>query len=197
MINFLKNVIVETVNVIFAVLMAVVIFLLLRTYVVQPFQVEGTSMNNTLQNGEQMLMLKMTELNRFDVVVFPDPRGSDDSYVKRIIALPGDEVYFEADQLVLNGQFVDEPYLEPLKSLSEDNFTQDFNLWDSLGVTSVPAGYYFVMGDNRPFSGDSRQFGFVPIESIVGEANFIYYPLSEFGFLTSYTLMDNGQLSIN
>lgn len=197
MINFLKNVIVETVNVIFAVLMAVVIFLLLRTYVVQPFQVEGTSMNNTLQNGEQMLMLKMTELNRFDVVVFPDPRGSDDSYVKRIIALPGDEVYFEADQLVLNGQFVDEPYLEPLKSLSEDNFTQDFNLWDSLGVTSVPAGYYFVMGDNRPFSGDSRQFGFVPIESIVGEANFIYYPLSEFGFLPSYTLMDNGQLSIN
>lgn len=197
MINFLKNVIVETVNVIFAVLMAVVIFLLLRTYVVQPFQVEGTSMNNTLQNGEQMLMLKMTELNRFDVVVFPDPRGSDDSYVKRIIALPGDEVYFEADQLVLNGQFVDEPYLEPLKGLSEENFTQDFNLWDSLGVTSVPAGYYFVMGDNRPFSGDSRQFGFVPIESIVGEANFIYYPFSEFGFLPSYTLMDNGQLSTN
>ncbi len=197
MINFLKNVIVETVNVIFAVLMAVVIFLLLRAYVVQPFQVEGTSMNNTLQSGEQMLMLKMTELNRFDVVVFPDPRGSDDSYVKRIIALPGDEIYFEADQLVLNGQVVEEPYLEPLKSLTEGNFTLDFNLWDTLGVTSVPDGYYFVMGDNRPFSGDSRQFGFVPIDSIVGEANFIYYPFNEFGLLPSYTLMDNGQLSVD
>lgn len=197
MIKFLKNVIVETVNVIFAVLVAVVIFLLLRAYVIQPFQVEGTSMNNTLQSGEQMLMFKMSELNRFDVVVFPDPRGSDDSYVKRIIALPGDEIYFEDDQLVLNGQVVEEPYLEPLKSLTEGNFTLDFNLWDTLGVTSVPDGYYFVMGDNRPFSGDSRQFGFVPIESIVGEANFIYYPFNEFGLLPSYILLDNGQLSID
>lgn len=194
MISFLKIVIVETVNVIFAVLVAVLIFLLIRAYIVQPFQVEGTSMNNTLQNGEQMLMFKLTELNRFDIVVFPDPRGSLDSYVKRIIGLPGDRLYYESDQLILNDQMVEEPYLQPLKEMSEGNFTQDFNLWDNLGVTSVPEGYYFVLGDNRPYSGDSRQFGFVPIDSVIGEANFIYYPFSEFGLLPSYTLTNEGQL---
>lgn len=194
MINFLKTVVVETVNVIFAVLVAVIIFLLLRAYVVQPFQVEGTSMNHTLQNGEQMLMFKMTELNRFDIVVFPDPRGSNESYVKRIIGLPGDRLYYQDDQLILNDQVIEEPYLEPLKGASEENFTQDFNLWDNLGVTSVPEGYYFVLGDNRPYSGDSRQFGFVPIDSVLGEANFIYFPLTEFGLLPSYTLSEEGQL---
>lgn len=194
MINFLKTVVVETVNVIFAVLVAVIIFLLLRAYVVQPFQVEGTSMNHTLQNGEQMLMFKMTELNRFDIVVFPDPRGSNESYVKRIIGLPGDRLYYQDDQLILNDQVIEEPYLEPLKGASEGNFTEDFNLWDNLGVTSVPEGYYFVLGDNRPYSGDSRQFGFVPIDSVLGEANFIYFPLTEFGLLPSYTLSEEGQL---
>lgn len=194
MINFLKTVVVETVNVIFAVLVAVIIFLLLRAYVVQPFQVEGTSMNHTLQNGEQMLMFKMTELNRFDIVVFPDPRGSNESYVKRIIGLPGDRLYYQDDQLILNDQVIEETYLEPLKGASEGNFTEDFNLWDNLGVTSVPEGYYFVLGDNRPYSGDSRQFGFVPIDSVLGEANFIYFPLTEFGLLPSYTLSEEGQL---
>lgn len=194
MINFLKNVMIETVNVVFAVLVAVLIFLALRAYVVQPFQVEGTSMNHTLQNGEQMLMFKQTKLDRFDIVVFPDPRGSNDSYVKRIIGLPGDRLYYEDDQLILNDQIVDEPYLEPLKGESEENFTGNFNLWDNLGVTSVPEGYYFVLGDNRPYSGDSRQFGFVPITSVVGEANFIYYPFKQFGQLPSYTLQEDGQL---
>lgn len=194
MINFLKTVIIETVNVVFAVLVAVIIFLVMRAFVVQPFQVEGTSMNNTLENGQQMLMFKMTELERFDIVVFPDPRGSQDSYVKRIIGLPGDTLYYEEDQLILNNQIVDEPYLEPLKEASQENFTQNFNLWDNLGVTSVPEGYYFVLGDNRPYSGDSRQFGFVPIDSVIGEANFVYFPFNEFGLLPSYTLNDVGQL---
>lgn len=194
MINILKTVIIETVNVVFAILVAVIIFLVMRVFVVQPFQVEGTSMNNTLENGQQMLMFKMTELERFDIVVFPDPRGSQDSYVKRIIGLPGDTLYYEEDQLILNNQVVDEPYLEPLKEASQENFTQNFSLWDNLGVTSVPEGYYFVLGDNRPYSGDSRQFGFVPIDSVIGEANFVYFPFNEFGLLPSYTLNDVGQL---
>ena len=194
MIRLLKTLIVETVNVIFAVLVAVLIFLALRQYIVQPFQVDGHSMDETLADGEQMLMFKQTSLDRFDIVVFPDPRGSGDSYVKRIIGLPGDELYYEDDQLILNGIVVDEPYLEPLKSESIENFTQDFDLWSGLGVTTVPDGYYFVLGDNRPYSGDSRQFGVVPIDSIVGEANFIYFPFSEFGSLPNYQLLEDGQV---
>ena len=75
MIRLLKTLIVETVNVIFAVLVAVLIFLALRQYIVQPFQVDGHSMDETLADGEQMLMFKQTSLDRFDIVVFPDPRG--------------------------------------------------------------------------------------------------------------------------
>lgn len=196
MIEFLKKLIVETVNVVFAVLVAVLIFIALRHYLVQPFQVEGTSMNATLNNGQQMLMFKQTEIERFDIVVFPDPRGSNSSYVKRVIGLPGDELYFQDNQLILNGQLVEEPYLEPLKSETEGNFTEDFNLWDTLGIESIPSGYYFVMGDNRPYSGDSRQFGLVPIDSIVGEANFIYFPFTDFGTLPSYELQEDGTLAV-
>lgn len=197
MIQFLKRLIVETVNVIFAVLVAVLIFLALRHYLVQPFQVEGTSMNQTLQNGEQMLMFKQTEINRFDIVVFPDPRGSGSSYVKRVIGLPGDELYYQDDQLILNGQLVDEPYLDSHDSQSEELFTSNFTLWDTLGLETIPAGYYFVMGDNRPYSGDSRQFGLVPIDSVIGEANFIYFPFKQFGTLPTYKLQEDGTLAVS
>lgn len=196
MIRFLKRLLVETVNVLFAVLVAVLIFLALRHYVVQPFQVEGSSMNETLQNGEQMLMFKQTTIDRFDIVVFPDPRGSGSSYVKRVIGLPGDSLYYQDDQLVLNGQVVAEPYLEPHNSQSDELFTTNFTLWDTIGHESIPAGYYFVMGDNRPNSGDSRQFGLVPIDSVIGEANFIYFPFDQFGTLPTYTLQEDGTLAV-
>lgn len=187
--SFFKFLINEIINGIFAVIIAILIFLALRQYVLQPFQVEGNSMELELRNQDQMVMFRNTDLERFDVVVFPDPRGSASSYVKRIIAMPGDELYFNNDTLYLNNQPIEEPYLEPLKSESQDrNFTDDFSLWDTIGLTQVPEGYYFVLGDNRPFSGDSRQFGLVEIDSIQGEANFIYYPFNRMGILDNYEL---------
>lgn len=195
--QFLKNLMVEIVNVLFSIVIAIVIFILLRDYIVQPFQVEGHSMDNTLANGEQMLMFKQTSIERFDVIVFPDPMRSGSSYVKRVIGLPGDSLEMVNDVLYINDQAVEEPYLEPLKSQATENFTSDFSLWDTIGVEVIPEGYYFVMGDNRPHSGDSRQFGLVPIESVEGEANFIYFPFSEFGKLEEYTLSDNGATIIS
>lgn len=186
--SFIKKLIYELINIIFSVIIAVLIFLALREYVLQPFQVEGSSMETELINQDQMVMFRNTSIERFDVVVFPDPRGSGSSYVKRIIGLPGDELYVQDDVLYLNNQPLDEPYLEPLKSNSVYPFTRDFSLWDTLGITEIPAGYYFVLGDNRPYSGDSRQFGLVPIDSVQGEANFIYYPLERFGRLDNYEL---------
>lgn len=186
--NFLKKIMVEIVNVLFAIIVAVLFFTMMRDYVLQPFQVEGNSMQNELQNQDQMLMLRQTAVERFDVVVFPDPRGSGSSYVKRVIGLPGDNLYFMNDTLYLNNQALQEPYLSQELSENQELFTQDFSLWDTLGIQSIPEGYYFVMGDNRPFSGDSRQFGLVPIDSIQGEANFIYYPFNRWGQLDSYTL---------
>lgn len=189
--NFLKHLINELVSIIFAVMVAVLIFLALRHYVLQPFQVEGSSMEPQLHNHDQMIMLKNTEIERFDVVVFPDPRGSGDSYVKRVIGLPGDELYFADDTLYLNNQAVDEPYLEPSKSEVEGKYTEDFSLWDTLGLNVIPDDYYFVMGDNRPYSGDSRQFGLVRAEDIQGKTNFVYYPFERFGTINEYELTDN------
>lgn len=194
--RLLKYLINELVSIIFAVLVAVLIFLALRHYVLQPFQVEGSSMEPQLHNQDQMVMLRNKEIERFDVVVFPDPRGSGDSYVKRIIGQPGDELYFSNDTLYLNNQAVEEPYLEPLKSETEGKFTEDFSLWDTLGLTQVPEGYYFVMGDNRPYSGDSRQFGLIQAEDIQGVTNFVYFPFERFGKIEEYNLTENGTVNI-
>lgn len=194
--RLLKYLINELVSIIFAVLVAVLIFLALRHYVLQPFQVEGSSMEPQLHNQDQMVMLRNNEIERFDVVVFPDPRGSGDSYVKRIIGQPGDELYFSNDTLYLNNQAVEEPYLEPLKSETEGKFTEDFSLWYTLGLTQVPEGYYFVMGDNRPYSGDSRQFGLIQSEDIQGVTNFVYFPFERFGKIEEYNLTENGTVNI-
>ncbi|MGO4941481.1 signal peptidase I [Ruoffia tabacinasalis] len=194
--RLLKYLINELVSIIFAVLVAVLIFLALRHYVLQPFQVEGSSMEPQLHNQDQMVMLRNKDIERYDVVVFPDPRGSGDSYVKRIIGEPGDEIYFSNDTLYLNNQPVEEPYLEPLKSETEGKFTEDFSLWDTLGLTQVPDDYYFVMGDNRPYSGDSRQFGLIQAEDIQGVTNFVYFPFERFGKIEEYNLTENGTVNI-
>lgn len=188
--SLVRNVLIELVNVIFAIMVAVLLFMALRHYVVQPFQVDGHSMDLTLESGEQLFLMKQSHIDRFDVIVFPDPLGSSSSYVKRLIGLPNEKLRVENDQLYINDIPIDEPYLEPLKSQSEGNFTEDFSLYDTVGVERIPEGYYFVMGDNRPGSGDSRQFGLVPISSVLGEASLVYYPFDHFRQLQDYRLDD-------
>lgn len=192
--RFVGRLFAEVINIIFSMTIAVICFLLIREYVLQPFQVEGHSMDYTLVDGSQMLLYKNTSIERFDVVVFPDPMGSGQSYVKRVIGLPGDTLEVVNDQLILNGVSLEEPYLEPLKSESSTPFTTDFSLWNTVGVSVIPEGYYFVMGDNRLGSGDSRQFGLVPIESVQGETNFVYYPFEKMGKIAEYQLNADGQI---
>ena len=185
------------VNLVFYSLIAVLLFGALRHYVAQPFQVDGHSMEATLLDQEHLFLLPKASIERFDVVVFPDPRGHGDSYIKRVIGLPGDRLRVENDQLYLNDQAVAEPYLEPMKSQSTQKpFTQDFSLWDTIGQETVPEGYYFVMGDNRPRSGDSRQFGLVPIDSVKGEANFVYLPFNRMRQLPHYQLNADGSVTV-
>lgn len=180
--TFLKHLIVESVNLIFTLIVAVLMFIALRHYVFQPFQVSGLSMLNTLHNGDQMIMLKQQAIHRFDIVVFPEPIHGKESYVKRIIGMPGDSLYYQDDQLYINHQKVDEPFINPSQiDAATFPFTQDFTLMDTIGMDKVPEGYVFVLGDNRPHSGDSRQFGLVPMDSIEGKAVFIYYPFDRLG----------------
>lgn len=189
--NF-SSVMKEIVSTIFTFIVVFALVWLLRVYVIEPFQVEGRSMDNTLQDGERLVMLKLAEVDRFDVVVVPPPNVPEKLYIKRVIGIPGDTIEFKDDKLILNGKPLDEPYLAEMQAQTEGNFTYDMTLEERTGATEVPEGQIFVMGDNRRNSTDGRNFGFINIEDVRGEADFIHWPLSEFGLLTKYELNEDG-----
>lgn len=166
-------------------------------YVMEPFIVDGRSMEYTLHDGEKMFMMKLNDIERFDVVVFPAPGGpisSDESqslYIKRVIGIPGDTVAYQDDQLILNGVQMNEPYLDDMRADVLGNFTGDFQLEEITGSATVPEGQVFVMGDNRRNSLDGRAFGFIEAEDIIGEADYIYWPLSSMRALDQYEMNEN------
>lgn len=163
-------------------------------YVLEPFVVSGRSMEYTLHDGEKMFMMKYKEIDRFDVVVFPAPDQPTEEdepeslYIKRVIGLPGDTIAYQDDHLVLNGEVMDEPYLEPMQADVLGNFTGDFQLEEVAGSEVVPEGQVFVMGDNRRNSLDGRSFGFIEMDDIIGEADYIYWPLNNMHALDKYEL---------
>lgn len=152
------------------VAIALVLTFLLRAYVVESFVVDGPSMEPTLRDGERLLISKLSyvfsEPKRGDVIIFRYPRDPHKDYVKRIVALPGDEIRMDMGRLYINGQPVKEPY-------ALESPVGDFN------TITVPEGCVFVLGDNRGNSEDSRMFGAVPIKLIKGRAFLVFWPLSQ------------------
>lgn len=149
----------------------IIIFLfvvLIRTFIITPVIVSGDSMNNTLKNGEYLLLKKYDKnYSRFEVVVFD---YNDSKLIKRIIGLPGEHVKYENGILYINNEII------------EDNFaknTRDFDL-KNLGFEIIPEGYYFVLGDNRMYSSDSRIIGLVSEKQISGVTNFRIWPFGKF-----------------
>ena len=166
-----------------AVLVAVIIAMLLRQFVFTPTTVRGESMLPTLEDGNRVILSKMTTIDRFDEVVFR-ATDSSDNYVKRVIGLPGDTIEMRNDVLYINGEAYDEPYLEAFKKELNhtENLTEDFTLENLTGEHTVPKGQMFVLGDNRIYSKDSRIFGFVPMERIIGEVKLRVWPIKDIGF---------------
>lgn len=168
-----------------AQLTLVLLFVLfLRTFVLTPVEVIGTSMEPTYHETDRLWQTSLVKPKRFDTATFPSPRDGK-RIVKRVIGLPGDTIRMENDQLYINDQKYDEPYLDDFKKqLAEDQLlTDDFSL-ETISVdatTVVPEGKYFVLGDNRQITDDSRYFGFVDEETIVGVVYFRYYPLNKIG----------------
>ena len=162
-----------------ALLIAFAIAAVIRYFLFTPIVVDGDSMMPTLEDGDRMIVNKMGELDRFDIVVFHAPEGKD--YIKRVIGVPGDHVEYKDDQLYINGEAMDEPYLDSYKAdIQDGNLTGDFRLEDiDPAYDTVPEGYYFVMGDNRRFSKDSRHIGIVPEEEFVGKTSVIFWPINE------------------
>lgn len=164
------------------ILLAVALAFIFRTYLFASYVVDGESMEPTLYDGNLLMVNKivydLTDVDRFDVIVFHATKKDD--YVKRVIGLPGDKIVYKDDKLYINGKFMEEGFLDPLKKVSDIKpYTNDFTLKEITGRDAVPEGKLFVMGDNRRRSLDSRKFGFVSISQLVGKVDIKYWPVSQ------------------
>lgn len=161
-----------------AILIAVVLAVIIRQFMFAPIIVDGVSMAPTLQDRDRMIVNKMGEPERFDIIVFQATEDKD--YIKRVIGLPGDHIEYRNDTLYINGEAYEEPYLEKQKKqLTDGPLTYDFTLEEVTGETTVPEGELFVLGDNRRFSKDSRTIGTISMDQVIGEANILYWPLED------------------
>ena len=165
------------------IILIVAVFILFGVFIAQPVVVEGTSMLPQLHDGERLLVNKLVyynfqsvgwgHLERGDIVVFWYPKDPTKSYVKRIIGLPGENVELRSGKVFINGTELNENYLDTEHNQSLPSFRSE----------RVDEHYYFVMGDNRDNSSDSRYWGLVPEKYIYGRAFFRYWRPSEIGFL--------------
>jgi signal peptidase I len=157
-------------------LIAIGLALVIIVFLYQPVKVEGTSMAPLLSDQERIFINKFVyrfeAIHRGDVVVFWYPLDRSKSFIKRVIALPGETVTIRQGVVTVNGAVVPEPYVPPQYEDVSD-----------YGPTRVPADSYFVMGDHRISSNDSRVFGPVPSQFIYGRAVFAYWPVDHFGSL--------------
>jgi signal peptidase I len=158
-------------------LFALMIAALVVVFVVQPVKVEGTSMLPRLHDGERIFVNKLVyyddyrwapKIERGDIVVFWYPDDPSKSYIKRVVGLPGDTIELREGTVRINGTEVDESYLDPRFNVSPK----------SQAPVYVRPNYYFVMGDNRDNSSDSRSWGLVPKKYVYGKALFRYWPLN-------------------
>jgi signal peptidase I len=161
-------------DLVFSVVLAVLVILFLY----QPVKVEGTSMMPTLDDQERIFINKFiyrfhfSSIDRGDTVVFWFPGDPTKSYIKRVIGVPGDRVAVDHGTVIVNGQKLLESYVPA--EFRDDN---------SMALKTVPPDEYFVLGDHRSSSNDSRAWGMVPRRYIYGKAVFVYWPLVKMGVL--------------
>ncbi|MGL4696454.1 signal peptidase I [Enterococcus larvae] len=162
---------------------SLVLLFIIRGFILIPVPIDGSSMEKNLSQGDMILMEKYTSIKRFDVIVFQLPDG--EIYVKRVLGLPGDSIRYEDDQLYVNGEKTAEPFLKNNKSKQYDTnpYTTNFELSDLINQDILEEDSYFVLGDNRRMSKDSRSFGAVESKYIIGKAVFVYYPLKHIKFI--------------
>jgi signal peptidase I len=156
--------------------LTLIIFVVIH-FAIQSYRVQGISMQPGLQDSEYVLVNKIAYIfhppERGDIIVFHYPLDTTKDFIKRVIGLPGDTVSYDSNSVWVDGVKLNEPYVS-----QEANFQ---------GATwKVPPGNYFVMGDNRPQSDDSRTWGYVPQNDIVGKAVMVYWPFNMVKLLNTY-----------
>lgn len=170
---------------IFELLIIVIVVNLIFTFVIQSNVVIGSSMAPTIHENDRLLTntfnINESKIERFDIVIINWEEGNE-VIIKRVIGFGGDRIKFSGDKLYINGieheeYYLDYEYIETIKKKNNiDNYTSDFEV-------IVPVGQYFVLGDNRIASADSRTIGTFGIEDIIGVDAIVFYPLSNFGIL--------------
>lgn len=157
-------------------IIVIVAVILLRQFIITPIQVVGTSMNPNLVDGELMLLNKITykfnDIERFDIVVVD---YDTEPLIKRVIGLPGEKVEYKDNKLYINDKLVKENF-------KTNGKTDDYSITKE-GYKTIPENMYFVVGDNRINSADSRIIGLIDKDIIIGKANFVLFPFNKFGIV--------------
>ncbi|WP_035342368.1 signal peptidase I [Halalkalibacter hemicellulosilyticus] len=163
-----------------AIVVALLLAFLIRTFLFTSYEVQGESMEPSVFDGERFIVNKVgygfSDPQRFDLVVFHASETED--YIKRVIGLPGDQISYTNDTLYINGEEIEEPFLEAMKKDGRDRYTRDFAMEEI-----VPEDHVFVLGDNRPNSLDSRRLGFIPMDHIVGKVDLRFWPITDVGIV--------------
>lgn len=167
------------------IVMAFAIFMMVYLFLFQPHKVDGSSMFPNFHDKEFILTDKISYKRidpvRGDVVVFHAPPPYDSDFIKRVIGLPGETITVEGGSVYINGKKLDEEYLPPEYVTSQKAFLRE-------GVPyPIPEGYYIVLGDNRGWSSDSREWGPISKKAIVGKAWVRYWPLNKAGLVEHQT----------
>ncbi len=177
-----------------SICVAVILALFVRTFIVQAFKIPTGSMENNLLIGDHLLvnkfvfaptlsrlegsLLPIDPIARGNVVVFKYPEEPERDFIKRVIGLPGDTIELKQKRVYINGTRLDEPYVRYL-SPPEESSPDDFDVRVQYGPVTVPADQYFMMGDNRDNSQDSRYWGFMPRNYVKGKALFVYWSFDD------------------
>jgi signal peptidase I len=174
-----------------SIVIAVILALFVRTWVVQAFKIPTGSMENNLLIGDHLLvnkfvfgptlnpveavLLPVRDVRRGDIVVFKYPDEPERDFIKRVIGLPGETLELRNKKVYVNGQVLDEPYVHFLEPAADGQEITSFDVRERYGPVRVPDGQFFVMGDNRDNSQDSRYWGFLPRSYVKGRALMIYW----------------------
>ena len=159
----------EKVKEIISYIIVIIVVIFVKQFIITPIRVNQSSMNNTLYDKDIMILDKISyrfsDIKRFDIVVI---KKDKEYLIKRVIGLPGETVEYKDNKLYINGELVEESF--------NHKDTEDYNL-----DKEIPEGYYFVVGDNRPDSLDSRYIGLINKKDILGKTNLVLYPFNHFG----------------
>jgi signal peptidase I len=174
-----------------SIVIALILALFVRTWVVQAFKIPTGSMENNLLIGDHLLvnkfvfgptlgrvdraLLPVRDIRRGDILVFKYPIDPQRDFIKRVIGLPGDTIELKAKKVYVNNHALDEPYVHFLTPASEGGEVTSMDVRERYGPVTVPPDQYFVMGDNRDNSQDSRYWGFLPRDHVKGKAMMIYW----------------------